>query len=95
MHVLPTGLETCRQVVDYFFLNNPPTKGEVELMDYFTHVLQRQDITSMENQQLGVHCRGYSQGRLMVDDERSWRSEHGTHHFDKLLWEAVNGPNYS
>jgi phenylpropionate dioxygenase-like ring-hydroxylating dioxygenase large terminal subunit len=94
MHVLPTGLETCRQTVDYFFLNDPPTKGEVELMDYFTDVLQRQDITSMENQQRGVHCRGYSQGRLMVDDERSWRSEHGTHHFDKLLWEAVNGPNY-
>ena len=30
----------------------------------------------------------------MVDQERSWRSEHGTHHFDKLLWEALNGPNY-
>ena len=30
----------------------------------------------------------------MVDRERSWRSEHGTHHFDKLLWETLNGPNY-
>ena len=94
MHVLPTGVESCRQVVDYFFLNDPPTGGEVELMDYFTQVLQRQDITSMEQQQRGVHCRGYAQGRLMVDAERSWRSEHGTHHFDKLLWEALNGPNY-
>ena len=94
MHLLPTGIETCIQHVDYFFLNDPPQAGEVEMMDYFSGVLQRQDIDTMEKQQLGVHARGYTQGRLMVDRERSWRSEHGTHHFDKLLWETLNGPNY-
>ena len=30
----------------------------------------------------------------MVDKERSWRSEHAVHHFNKLVWEALNGPNY-
>ena len=30
----------------------------------------------------------------MVDRERSWRSEHGTHHFDRLVWEAIHGPHY-
>ena len=30
----------------------------------------------------------------MVDAEHSWRSEHGTHAFQKLVWEALNGPNY-
>lgn len=94
LHVMPTGVETCRQRIDYFFLNDPLEKGDLELMDYFTNVLQPQDFDSLERQQLGVHCRGYQQGRLMVDQERSWRSEHGTHHFDKLLWEALNGPNY-
>jgi len=94
MHVLPTGPETCVQTVYYFFMTDPPEKGERELMDYFTNVLQRQDITTMEKQQIGVHARGYRMGRLMVDKERSWRSEHGTHHFDKLIWEVLNGPNY-
>ncbi len=94
LHVMPTGVETCRQRIDYFFLNDPLQKGDLELMDYFTNVLQPQDFDSLEKQQLGVHCRGYRQGRLMVDKDRSWRSEHGTHHFDKLLWEALNGPNY-
>ena len=56
MHLLPTGIETCIQHVDYFFLNDPPQAGEVEMMDYFSGVLQRQDIDTMEKQQLGVHA---------------------------------------
>jgi len=94
LHVMPTGVETCRQRIDCFFLNDPLENDDLELMDYFTNVLQPQDFDSLEKQQLGVHCRGYQQGRLMVDEERSWRSEHGTHHFDKLLWGALNEPNY-
>ena len=30
----------------------------------------------------------------MVDAAHSWRSEHATHHFDKMVWEALNGSNY-
>ena len=30
----------------------------------------------------------------MVDAENSWRSEHGTHHFEDLVWRALNGDNY-
>ena len=48
----------------------------------------------MELQQMGVRSRGYSQGRLMVGAEHSWRSEHGTHHFDNMVWRALNGANY-
>ena len=33
-------------------------------------------------------------GRLMIDQDRTWQSEHATHHFNKLVWEALNGPNY-
>ena len=53
-----------------------------------------EDISAMANQQVAAKARGYQQGRLMVDAERSWRSEHGTHSFQKLIWEALNGPNY-
>ena len=61
-------------------------------MDNYRDVVMPQDVSAMERQQLGVHARGYTQGRLMVDKERSWRSEHGTHHLDRLVWLAVNRP---
>ncbi|MSP51880.1 MAG: aromatic ring-hydroxylating dioxygenase subunit alpha [Alphaproteobacteria bacterium] len=93
-HIVPTGPETCVQHIDNLVADNPPTAKNLSNMDYYRDVLQPQDVAAMEQQQLGVHCRGYREGRLMVDKERSWRSEHGTHHFDKLVWESLNGPNY-
>jgi hypothetical protein len=30
----------------------------------------------------------------MIDPERSWWSEHGTHHFNNLVWTALNGDKY-
>jgi hypothetical protein len=45
----------------------------------------------MAQQQLGVHSLGYREGRLMVDQVDSWRSEHTTHHFDMMVWHAVIG----
>ena len=44
----------------------------------------------MEKVQQGLYARGYTQGRLIVDAERSIRSEHGTHQFDKLVWDALH-----
>ena len=49
---------------------------------------------ALQKQQLGLRSRGYSMGRLMIDQDRTWQSEHATHHFNKLVWEALNGPNY-
>ena len=56
---------------------------------YFRRIRRRWEL-----QAAGVRSRGYRGGRLMVDAERSWRSEHGTHHFDNLVWEAVNGGHH-
>jgi phenylpropionate dioxygenase-like ring-hydroxylating dioxygenase large terminal subunit len=94
IHIMATGVESCVQNVDNFCLNDPPTEKDLGSMNYWRNVLAPQDITSMEKQQLGVHARGYTQGRLMVDSERSWQSEHGTHHFDKLIWLSLHGPRY-
>ena len=30
----------------------------------------------------------------MVDAEHSWRSEHGVHFFDDMVWHALNGDDY-
>ena len=94
IRAVPVTPELTFETVDHFFLSDPPSAGETAIMDYFRDLVQPQDIGAMEGQQLGIHARGYKQGRLMVDAERSWRSEHIVHLFDNLVWTSLNGPNY-
>ena len=94
MHIVPDGPERFIMHIDNFLADDPPQEKSLSNINYNRDVLQPQDLGAMERQQLGLHSRGYFQGRLMVDQERTWRSEHGTHHFDRLIWEAINGPNY-
>ena len=63
------------------------------MFDVFRDELNLQDVDVVESVQRGMHSRGYRPGRLMVDTERSWRSEASVHHFDRLIWQALNGPD--
>ena len=94
MHIVPDGPERFVMHIDNLVADDPVQEKSLTNFDYFRDVVQPQDLGAMEQQQLGLHARGYFQGRLMVDKERTWRSEHGTHHFDRLVWEAINGTNY-
>ena len=91
---IPTSPQTVRVEVINFFPGEP-SEESVHQMDTLRDYVFPQDTAAMERQQVGVRSRGYKQGRLMVDAAHSWRSEHATHHFDKLVWEALNGPNYA
>lgn len=93
-HVMPLAADFSKQHIHHLAINNPPTPADIANFDYIRDVLDPQDIRAMEQQQAGVRSRGYARGRLMVDAERSWRSEHGTHHFDNMVWRALNGANY-
>ena len=88
----PTGPESSAQVLDNFCLNVPPDEADMGHIRNYRDRIMAEDISAMANQQRAIKSRGYRQGRLMVDAERSWRSEHGTHSFQKLVWEALNGP---
>ncbi len=90
----PTGVEVSIRHMDHFCIDDPPTAYNIAQMDNHMQVAVPQDLKAMEMQQLGVHARGYTQGRLMVDKERSWQSEHGVHHFDNLVWNALHGDSY-
>ena len=90
----PTSPETSFQFLDNFCLNVPPDEADMGHIRNYRDRIMAEDISAMDKQQLAIRSRGYRQGRLMVDAERSWRSEHGTHGFQKLVWEALNGPNY-
>ena len=94
MRVMPRGLEQSSHEVTNMCRNVPPTDEDVAGMNFYRDVILPQDVAAMEKQQQGIRSRGFSQGRLMVDAARSIKSEHSTHHFDKLVWEALNGPNY-
>ena len=92
--VWPTGAETAAGTMDNLCINDPPTEMDIKQFNYFRDRVWAEDSPAMTKQQLGMKSLGYTQGRLMVDPERSWKSEHAVHHFDKQVWEALNGPNY-
>jgi hypothetical protein len=63
-------------------------------MDNYVSTSVPQDRDAIEKQQAEMRSDGYSQGRLMDDAEHTWRSEHGVHFFDDLVWRAINGDTY-
>ncbi|MEZ5737117.1 MAG: aromatic ring-hydroxylating dioxygenase subunit alpha [Novosphingobium sp.] len=94
LQAFPDGPEKSHRNMINFCLNDPPTKYDLGHMDSYRDVAWPQDKKAMEMQAIGVKSRGYVQGRLMVDAEHSWRSEHGTHHFQNLVWKALHGDSY-
>ena len=89
LHIQPTGPETTLEHFDFFFADATPTEGEQQAIDYIDRVLQPEDIGLVESVQRGLHSRGYLQGRLMVDRDRSFNSEHGLHHFHRLVLQKL------
>lgn len=90
-HVIPDGPEKTRETFDLMILGDAPRQTEIGMFDYHCNVVNGEDIFVVEGVQKAIHARGFTEGRLMVDTNHSWRSEHGVHHFDKLVWDAVNG----
>lgn len=88
------GPEQASRHFHNFCLNDPPTEADLAHMNQYRDISWPQDRKAMELQAAGVRARGYRQGRLMVDREHSWQSEHGTHHFQHLVWRALNGEVY-
>jgi choline monooxygenase len=91
---VPNGPEVSFRIVTSLCLNNPPSEQDRAQMETYLNVAWPQDRDAMEKQARGIRSRGYTQGRLMVDKERSSKSEHATHHFQNLVWLALNGPRY-
>ena len=60
-------------------------------MDYVKQVLQPEDIGLVESVQRGLHSKGYTQGRFVVNSRLDSCSEHGVHHFQSMWLRAMNG----
>ena len=89
LHIMPTGPETTLEHFDFYFADAQPSEAEQQAIKYIDEVLQPEDIGLVESVQRGLHSRGYSQGRFMVDKDRSFNSEHGLHHFHSLVLKAL------
>jgi choline monooxygenase len=92
VEAIPRGPESTDVLLHHFHPVSPPLDEHVRQMDQARDRTWPQDIAAIESQQNGVRSRGYKGGRLMVDREHSYLSEHATHWFDKKIWELHNGP---
>ncbi|MFN0192493.1 MAG: SRPBCC family protein [Aestuariivirga sp.] len=77
-----------------FESTSPREKREVsqqisEAMTYMDKTLQPEDIPLCESVQKGLKSKGHNQGRFVIDPAHPQLSEHGVHHFQKLVAQAV------
>ncbi len=86
----PDGVEQTLEFLDVF-TTSPELSNEMQdACRYLDDVLQPEDIGLCESVQRGLKSIGYNQGRFIVDDGRSELSEHGVHHFQQLVREALS-----
>ena len=85
--VEPDGPETTITRSDYF--GRPGEDVNPARAEYGRDVLWAEDKAICESVHRGLKSKGYSQGRFIVDAERSHISEHGVHHFHVRYAEAM------
>ena len=89
--VLPTGPESTLVRHDYYLLSHDFTEQEEKYMDWFSNVLNVEDISLCENVQKGLHSKGYNQGRFIVNRDHVEYSEHHVHFFQNFVRRALIG----
>jgi len=87
-HNLPDGPEKTKQRIEWYLPAEQPTADEQELID-FIDVVRREDFSLVESVQRGLHSKGYGQGRFVVDEARTYISEHGVHDFQSRVLNAL------
>jgi len=85
--IRPTGLESCS-----FEGHSLSATGKFNQSraNYTADVLVPEDISLCESVQRGLKSKGYSQGPMIVDPDRSGRGEHAIHHFHRLVQKALS-----
>ena len=89
LHIMPAGPETTLEHFDFFFGEGVPEKTIEDAIAYLDKTLQPEDIGLVESVQRGLHSKAYTQGRFIVDQDRTFISEHGLHHFHSLVLDAL------
>jgi len=87
--VIPLDVERTLERWDFFLISREPSDQERRYIDYIKNALIVEDVTLCESVQQGLHSRGYTQGRFVVDRNHSEFSEHHVHFFQKFVKDAM------
>jgi len=90
LQIIPTGPQTSIEYLDCYTLEGKRTKQLDDAITYMDEILQPEDIELCESVQKGLRSKGYNQGRFVIDENESELSEHGVHHFQELLLDALD-----
>ena len=88
-YLQPLGPERTLQITDFYFADAEMTEQRKARLAYANEVLAVEDNNLCESVQRGLHSRGYTQGRFIVDRDRTQISEHAVHHFHRLVARAL------
>ena len=91
LQMIPDGTGHTIEYQDWFIASDKPSQQMAEAMAYQKDVLQPEDVGLCESVQQGLQSKGYNQGRFVIDKKYSELSEHGVHHFQKMVMEALGG----
>ena len=89
--ILPLAPERSLVRHDFYLLNEEASDQEIAFMDWFSDVLNFEDVSLCEQVQRGLHSRGYHQGRFIVSRDNPEYSEHHVHFFQKLVRDSLIG----
>jgi choline monooxygenase len=88
--MIPAGPDRTLEHLDWFLPSTEITPQIEAAMTYMDKTLQPEDIALCESVQRGLKSNGYNQGRFVIDPAHPELSEHGVHHFQRMVAEALS-----
>ena len=88
--MIPDGTDRTIEHLDWFLPTAEVSKQVQEAMTYMDKTLQPEDIALCESVQRGLKSKGYNQGRFVIDPVHPELSEHGVHHFQRMVARALS-----
>lgn len=89
--MIPLDAERSLLRFGYYSTNEQTAEVSKACMRWMNEDLGPEDIALNISVQKGLHSQGYSQGRYMIDAQRSNESEHLVHHFHSLVFNGIHG----
>ncbi len=90
LQIIPDGPDHAIEYLDVYCLQEEPSQQMKDAIKYMDEVLQPEDIGLCESVYKGLKSNGFNQGRFVCDPAAGNIAEHGVHHFQNLLMEAVS-----
>lgn len=87
--MIPAGPDRTLETLDWFTPSGECSPQIRDAVTYMNETLQPEDIGLCESVQKGLKSHGYNQGRFVVDPEHPELSEHGVHHFQRMVADAL------